>query len=51
MVMRSTMIDFQNLITIQALEVILSNQYIKRDSNGMVQTIGWYMAVKDMKEN
>ena len=44
-------IYFQILKTNQALQVILTNQYIKRDGNIMAYTIGGQQALDEMQKN
>ena len=50
MAMELMIIYFQLLITNTSLEVILINQYIKRDGNGVVYTIGGQKDVNEMQQ-
>ena len=49
--MKSMMIDFHLQRTNQALEVILTFQYINRDGHGMVYTIGRNLPFDEMQLN
>ena len=51
MAKKSMMIDFQLLRTNTYLQAILTDQYIKRDVNGMAKTIGGHKYVNEMQKN
>ena len=49
--MKSTMIELNLLRTNQALQAILTNQYINTYGNEMAYTIGGQQAVDEMQQN
>ena len=51
MATKSMMIQFQIPITNPYPQAILTEQYIKRDVNGVAYTIGGHQAVDEMQKN